>query len=236
MKRILPTLCSFLFSVAIFAQVSANEKQVLLDLYVATQGENWTSTWDTSEPVEHWKGITVENDHVVGIRLLFNNLDGELPASLGSLTQLRILELSFNGISGSLPESLGNLEHLEVLAFNGNNLSGSIPTSFDNLHNLKQLHLSSNKLSGTIPSSLGNLDQIEVFNVFDNKLEGAIPSGLAYQRSLRELMVAENKLTSTIDFSTALLSNSGAKLDLQQPVITPTAKTVIAIETSDDKN
>lgn len=236
MKKTLLTLCSYLFAVAIFAQVSANDKQVLLDLYVATQGENWISTWDTNEPVEHWKGVTVEKDQIVGISLLFNNMEGELPASLGTLTELRILELSFNRISGTLPESLGNLENLEVLAFNGNNLSGSIPASFAQLNQLKQLHLSSNKLSGDIPSSIGDLAHIEIFNVFDNELEGEIPTGLAHHRHLRELMVAENNLTATADFSTLLLFNSGARMDLNRPILSPGAKTVIAIETSDDKN
>ena len=236
MKQILLSFCSCLLTAVLFAQVSAKEKQALLDLYVATQGENWISTWDTNEPVALWKGITVENDHVVGISLLFNNMEGELPASLGDLTQLRILELSFNKISGTLPESFGNLANLEVLAFNGNYLVGNIPTSVDKLSKLKQLHLSSNNLNGTIPSAIGNLEALEVFNVFDNNLHGEIPEGLANHRSLRELMVAENNLTSASHFSTVLLSNSGSNLDFKQPTLSPGATTVIAIESSDDKN
>ncbi|PKA84401.1 leucine rich repeat (LRR) protein [Ulvibacter sp. MAR_2010_11] len=236
MKNTLLTFGLMLCTVALLAQVSAKEKQALLDLFVATNGENWTHSWDTNTPVSDWQGIIVENNKVVSISLLFNNMEGTIPASLGDLEALTVLEMSFNKLSGKLPASLGNLSNLEILAFNGNNLKGSIPESFENLKNLKQLHLSSNKLSGTIPNTLGDLDNLEVFNVFDNNLVGDIPSGLANHRSLRELMVAENNLVSTANFSAVLLSNSGAKIDVNKPVLTPGAKTVIATETSDDEN
>ena len=179
MKKAILT-CVFLFMASIVvAQVSTQEKQVLIDLYTATNGPEWNKPWDLEKAVETWNGITVENNKVTGINLLFNNLKGTLPASLGQLKNLKKLELSFNPISGKIPSELGNLNQLEVLAINGTALSGNIPNSLGNLSNLKQLHLSSNQLSGTIPESLGNLKKIEVFNVFDNDLFGTLPQGLA---------------------------------------------------------
>ncbi len=236
MKRTLLTLTFSLLSVVIFAQVSAKEKQALLDLYLATNGENWINTWDINEPVANWKGITIENNKVVGISLLFNNMEGILPATLGNLEALKVLELSFNKISGTLPESLGNLQSLEVMAFNGNDLNGTIPATLANLYNLKQLHLSSNKLNGTIPAPIGYLEKLEVFNVFDNNLNGELPIGLASNANLKELVVAENNLRTDENFSKTLLSNSGAGINLNKPILSPSAKNVIAIETSDDEN
>lgn len=233
MKSLLLTPVLALFCVVATAQVSPKEKQALLDIYVATQGDQWTQSWDVNKPVSEWQGITVENDKVTSISLLFNNLSGELPASIGDLAHLKTLELSFNNIKGSLPQTLGSLKELEILAFNGNMLSGEIPATLGNLTNLKQLHLSSNKLSGQVPTDINNLIKLEVFNVFDNKLAGNLPVQLANNSNLKELMIAENSFTNTEIFSIVLMSNSGA-LDLEKKTIVPATKTVIAIESSED--
>ncbi|MAZ73116.1 MAG: Two component regulator three Y domain protein [Flavobacteriaceae bacterium] len=233
MKKILLTPILALFCVALAAQISPQEKQALLDFYTATAGEQWTQSWDINTPVEAWQGVTVENNKVTGISLLFNNVTGELPASIGNLVHLKTLELSFNNIKGSLPDALGNLKDLEILAFNGNALTGTIPASLGNLTRLKQLHLSSNKLTGTVPSEINNLGALETFNVFDNNLVGELPTKLASNRNLKELMIAKNSFTNTEQFSIVLMSNSGS-LDLNKKTLVPSAKTVIAIETSDD--
>ena len=57
----------------VLAQVSKQEKQVLLDFYTATNGQSWTNTWNLDEPVTNWYGITVENNKVTSINMLFNN-------------------------------------------------------------------------------------------------------------------------------------------------------------------
>ena len=237
MKKLFTTCLFSILFVGAYASISTKEKQALLDFYTATDGENWIHSWNINEPVNNWYGVTIENDKVVGLSLLFNNIKGSLPASIGDLENLRVLELSFNSISGALPDTLGNLINLEVLAFNGNNIIGNIPSSLENLTSLRQLHLSSNHLNGMIPESIGNLRQLEVFNVFDNNLVGTLPMGLANNLNLRELMVAENNLVDTSNVSAILLSNSGSKLNLNESnSITPAATNIIAIESSDDEN
>ena len=232
-KIILSCFCLLLASIAT-AQISNQEKQALLDFYYATNGKDWKHQWNLDAPVENWYGLTVENNTVTEISMLFNNVSGTLPATLGQLKGLRKLELSFNPISGSLPESIGQLQHLEILALNGTELSGTIPSTLGNLSHLKQLHLSSNKLSGTIPESLGNLAAIEVFNVFDNNLNGALPKSLAKCRNLKQLMVAENDFTNPEDFSIVVLSNGSADLDLTNQPVAPT-HSIIAIERDESK-
>ena len=237
MKKAILT-CMFFFIVSIImAQVSEQEKQVLINLYNTTNGPGWNIPWNLEKPVETWQGITIENDKVTGINLLFNNLNGALPASLGQLKNLKKLELSFNPISGNIPAELGNLENLEVLALNGTEIQGNIPTELGKLSHLKQLHLSSNKLNGSIPESLGNLSEIEVFNVFDNELSGKLPAQLAKCPNLKQLMVAENNFNNPDDFSVVLLSNSGAKIDLLEnaPHIEP-AQSIIAVERDESKD
>ena len=235
MNRLLISIYLLLLSVSLFANIPAHEVQALKDFYQATAGDNWNRSWDFEANPNTYAGVTIENDHVVEISLMFNNLKGQLPESLSALSQLRILELSFNELSGQLPASLGNLEHLELLALNGNDLNGSIPGSYGNLAALKQLHLSSNQLNGDLPESLSNLQELEVFNVFDNDLSGAIPQGIAKNRKLKELIIAENNFEPSSDISPILLSKSG-QVNLNSNPTVPATKTIIANELSDDEN
>jgi Leucine-rich repeat (LRR) protein len=235
MKKLVLTPALILWCLVLCAQVSQAEKDALVDIYHATQGDQWTESWDLQTPVAQWQGVTVVNDKVTAINLLFNNMTGELPPSIGNLVHLKTLELSFNKLEGTLPATLGNLKNLEVLAFNGNLLTGTIPESIGNLTNLKQLHLSSNNFSGSIPETFEALTALEVFNVFDNQLAGALPVQLSNNENLKELMIAENNFTNTDIFSVVLMSNSGI-LNLDNFATFQSNSSVITIETSDDEN
>ena len=236
MKKLLLTPILLLFTFSLFAEVTNAEKQALVDLYLATDGENWTNTWDLNDAVSTWHGVTVTNDKVTSISLLFNNMHGELPASLGSLTHLTKLELSFNQLSGKIPASLGNITGLKILAFNGNNLDGFIPESLGNITTLEELHLSSNQLTGVIPQTIGKLTNLTILNVFDNDLEGVIPADLVFNQNLKQLIIAENNIEQSDAFAGILLFEGNKNPQFKKPSITPASKTVIAIETSDDEN
>ena len=233
MKKLLLTLTLSVLSITLIAQISPKEKQALVDFYLATNGENWVNTWDINDAAANWHGITVENNQVTGISLLFNNMEGNIPSSIGNLANLKSLELSFNKLNGTIPSEIGKLSKLELLALNGNNLNGKIPSSIGDLSALKELHLSSNKLNGVIPTPIGNLAKLEILNVFDNELSGTLPIGLSYSENLKKLVVAENELIETEAYSTLLLFNNDPSFKPNNSLL-PSAKTVIAIETSDD--
>lgn len=235
MKKLFLTTALIIWCLVLSAQISQTEKDALVDFYHATQGDEWTESWDLKAPVEKWQGVTVVDDKVIAINLLFNNLSGELPTSFGNLVHLKTLELSFNKLEGTLPATLGNLKNLEVLACNGNALAGTIPESIGKLTKLKQLHLSSNNFSGNIPETFEALTALEVFNVFDNQLVGALPVQLSNNENLTDLMIAENNFTNTDIFSVVLLSNSGI-LNLDNSATFQSNSSVITIETSDDDN
>ncbi len=233
MKNIQLIIVFSLLSLSLFAQISLSEKQALQDLYTSTNGDQWNNSWDLNQPVNQWQGLTIKDDKVTGISLMFNNLEGELPKSLNKLKYLEVIELSFNKLEGYIPTELVDLKKVKVLAFNGNNLTGNIPSNIGDLSDLTQLHLSSNQLSGEIPQSIVNLEHLEILNVFDNNLSGNIPSQLANSKSLEQLLVAENNLVCTKNLSESILSH-GAKLDLSNPFIIPDNKDIIAIETEDE--
>lgn len=228
MKTII-TLLFVLITTASIAQISNPQKQALLDLYHATQGEKWNTPWDLSQPVTTWKGVTVENGKVTEIFLLFNNLEGTLPESLNQLIHLKKLELSFNKLKGTLPTDLSSLTKLEFLALNGNNLHGTLPISLQQLTALKQLHLSSNNFSGSIPDGLGNLKNISVINLFDNQLTGTIPVEFKNLTHLKKLVVAENEILLTEQSKNLVFFKEDFARDTAS--IPPSNQSIIAIET-----
>jgi len=83
--------------------------------------------------------------------LASNNLVGEIPPSIGSLSGLRLLNLSGNQLEGRIPASLSEISTLEQLDLCRNNLSGVIPQELSILTKLAYLDISWNKLCGRIP-------------------------------------------------------------------------------------
>ena len=191
--------------------VSAEERQALIDFYYATGGSNWTNNtnWDTTAPVSEWYGITMSSDncHVTEIQLVYNNLSGGIPISLEKLSSLQSLSIRSNNLSGNIPKELGNLSNLAQLELYSNKLSGSIPIELANLSNLRSLDLSNNDLTGSIPSELKNLLNLEELILGGNKLSGSIPIELANLSNLRSLTINQNDLTGEIPLELKELLN-----------------------------
>ena len=103
------------------------------------------------------------NDEIFLVKIMDfsrNNLSGEIPAELTSLTLLNSLNLSGNQLTGKIPENIGSLHQLETLDLSSNHLSGHIPPSMSSMTFLSHLNLSYNNLSGQIPST----NQFQTFN------------------------------------------------------------------------
>ena len=75
------TLILMLFvSASMWASISFSEKDALVKLYIATNGNQWKKQWDFNKPVSSWYGVKLQNDKVVGLDLSNNNLTGQLPS------------------------------------------------------------------------------------------------------------------------------------------------------------
>ncbi len=135
----------------------AADRAVLLRLYDATDGANWedSSNWLSDRPMESWYGVaTDDKGRVGGLKLIKNELSGQIPIQLGNLSRLEWLLLEDNRLSGEMPAELGNLSNLTELRLWGNRLSGAIPAELGDLSNLTVLYLSGNLLTGCIPAAL----------------------------------------------------------------------------------
>ena len=62
------------------------------------------------------------------------------------------LNLSFNNFHGDIPPSIGNLTNLQVLDLSYNDLTGAISSSLERLHFLSRFNISSNDLEGPVPT------------------------------------------------------------------------------------
>ena len=148
-------------------------------LYDATDGPNWANNtnWLSNAPMGEWHGVTTDSDgRVTHLDLFENHLTGEIPAELGSLTNLAQLSLSSNQLTGEIPGELGSLANLEWLVLDSNQLSREIPGELGGLTNLQTLWLYGNQLSGEIPAELGSLSNLESLNLSNNRLTGPIPA------------------------------------------------------------
>jgi Leucine-rich repeat (LRR) protein len=132
------------------------------------------------------------------LSLGMNMLDGNLPSSFDTMTNLQVLVLSENMLQGSLPENMSKLTKLQVLGLGGNGFTGGITpiysmlklqelylgfnsfsaaldnSSFFRLSNLKVLSANNNKLTGPLPDTLWNLTKLEVVDMHFNALDGRI--------------------------------------------------------------
>ncbi|XP_035549706.1 receptor-like protein EIX2 [Juglans regia] len=141
-----------------------------------------------------------------------NQLEGQLPSSLGNLTNLRILDLSGNYFIGEKPSSFTNLCQLQTFDLSSNNVSGEIVGLVDGLSqcstsSLESLFLSDNKLlGGILPHSLGGLEKLKTIELESCSFWGSIPSSVGKLSSLEELFLSENQMNGSISETIGNLS------------------------------
>ena len=148
------------------------DRAILVALYHATNGDNWTNNtnWLTDAPLYKWHGVDTDNRWNV-----------------------HELSLSDNQLTGQLPPELGDLHFVKGLYFDNNQLTGQIPPELGNLSkNLVSLWLHSNRLAGTIPAELANLDKLRALNVSDNQFTGELLQELTELRELYSLLFDNN--------------------------------------------
>ena len=90
---------------------------------------------------------------------------------------LKLLDLSSNNLSGEIPKEVMTLSGLQQLNLSRNHLDGPIPSNIGEMVNLQSLDLSRNHLSCTMPAIMANLTILSYLDVSHNNLSGEIPRG-----------------------------------------------------------
>lgn len=207
------------------ADATPSQREILLALYNATNGDAWTNKtdWLGAEGTEcSWYGVQCDgDDNVTQLSLDQNNLEGSIPVEIGGLNALQLLSMGGNQLNGVIPSSIAQLPNLtnlqlwnnqfngglpsfisgmtqlNYLSLGGNQFSGPIPASYGDLANMLDLQLSYTQLSGSIPAELANLVNATTINLSNSKLTGTVPAALYQLDSLVTLNVAANNLTQT---------------------------------------
>ncbi|UII30387.1 PKD domain-containing protein [Fulvivirga ulvae] len=214
----------------------AVEYQALVDFYNATDGANWTNNTNwlqgtTCTDFTNWYGVTVENGDVTGITFTSNDLNGQLPESIGNLRKLKkltlnnmrnvtgaiptsigvlkdlqTLSLTYCGFSGAIPAEIGDIPGLLVLSLTDNNFT-TIPLELYGLSTLKKLHLDANNFTGTVPFQIGNLSVMEELFLSNNSFVSPIPQELYGLTSLIKLHIDHNSFAEPFNSSFGGLTN-----------------------------
>ena len=73
---------------------------------------------------------------LVLLKIHNNQLNGDIPAEIGSMSSLEPLNLKNNQFSGTIPAEMGDLAALKWLSLKNNELIGPVPTRLMDLSNL----------------------------------------------------------------------------------------------------
>lgn len=183
LKRLLTVGLIFWATAVIMASIPAEERNALIALYNATNGDNWRNNhgW-RKEPLElddfglrgrehNWRGVTVKNNHVTEIELSSNHVIGTLPPELGNLRYLESLVI-VGLLEGDIPREIYSLDQLRKLHIRGK-FNSSLPPDLGRLTNLRILWLSG-EFEGPIPQEIGNLARLQELSL-SSGFSGVIP-------------------------------------------------------------
>ncbi|XP_068639576.1 receptor-like protein EIX2 [Aristolochia californica] len=118
---------------------------------------NLLASWDATQDCCNWKGVTchIETGYVIQLNLSHGPYSGQIDAVLLQLKHLRQLDLSDNSFDGvKIPDFIGSLKELRHLNLSYADFSGKIPFHLGNLSYLESLGVSSGLRSTLYADSL----------------------------------------------------------------------------------
>ncbi|XP_055801907.1 receptor-like protein 6 [Solanum dulcamara] len=116
------------------------------------------------------------NSSLLMLDLSHNYFNDSIPSCLGSMAELKVLDLRENNFSGNLPPLCSRSTSLTTIVLNGNHFEGPVPVSLLNCTGLEVLDLGTNAITDTFPAWLGTLQHLEVLILKSNKFHGPISS------------------------------------------------------------
>ena len=212
------------------------EREVLLDIYEATNGKQWyeTTAWNSSTSHCDWYGITCHNNtYVKTIVLAYNNLDGSLPSNLWKIRNLMALCTPGNPrLRGHIGDFLfGNMSKLLTVVLNAASISGDIPQDISKLSYLQNFlgcTMHGDGFTGRLPDNIGNMTELRLLCLGGNRLKGQIPRSISRLNKLYYLDLQNTPgmmhghLSDLFSISSLkFLTVSGVKLIGEMPSMLP---------------
>lgn len=129
----------------------------------------------------------------------FNRATTTIPATIGQLQQLEVLDLSFSTGYSFLPKEIGQLTNLKELNMFRAYFWGGLPEEFGDLINLEKLNLGYTYYEdyGSTPSSFGNLVNLKELNMTNSGID-KIPEGVYNFKQLEKLDLSLNDIEETL--------------------------------------
>lgn len=180
------------------------------------------SDWNyTDENPCLWNGITCKDQRVVSVSIPNKRLSGFVSPAIGSLSQLRHVNLRSNRLFGSLPVELFQAQGLQSLVLYGNLLSGSLPSEIGLLKYLQNLDLSVNSFNGSLPDSILDCKRLRALVLSRNGFTGPLPGGIGTSLVLlQRLDLSYNRFNGSIPGDLGNLSNLQGTVDLSHNLFT----------------
>ena len=138
------------------------------------------------------------------IQIVSSSISGTIPAWIDQWSVATFLSFTDNLLNGTLPTSFSSLTNLIVLAVDNNFLTGDL-SLIEGLTKVTGMYLDSNGFTGTIDDNfLKNLSSLRILDVSGNGFEGAVPVHLMGLPTLQVMDIHGNQLT---DFSDLIPAN-----------------------------
>ncbi len=195
------------FSQLYFSQqysISFAERTALVNLYLATSGEEWSQKWDFTKDPKYWYGVKIKNGSVTEINLRGNALKGNFPPSVSGFSKLQKLDLSSNQLMVEIAPALSSLNNLVRLDISHNRLTGDPAAAIIPLFNLKEISIGNNNFAfADLNTFLQNFPALRVLDLSQLGLT-AVPSNISTLTSLESLNISNNTISQNFSSLSAL--------------------------------
>ncbi|CAN1829339.1 Phytosulfokine receptor 2 [Linum perenne] len=181
-----------------------NDLKALKEFASSFSNSSLVASWSDDTKCCNWNGVfcgdsAANISRVTMLILPKYGLQGTIPNSLGSLDQLKSLDLSFNRLEGDLPVEFSGLKKLEVLDLSHNMLSGNVSKVLSGMISIKSLNISSNRFRDDL-FQLGELPNLVVFNISNNSFSGSVsPRICSFSSGIEIVDLSMNDLVGSLD-------------------------------------
>jgi len=197
MKTLLLAFTLFCLPIIGNAQDREADSLILVQLYETLDGPNWNNpeNWLSTEPLDTWKGIFLQDDRVVKVELISQGTSGTFPNEILGLDQLHTFEVRQGSVSGEIPAELTQLTKLRRFMMGGTGISGDILNIWKDFEDLNSLGLARNNLTGSLPDIP---EKLTLLYIDRNELSGPIPASWA-SSNVSALQIQGNNLTGSFE-------------------------------------